>query len=100
MLSVLQLKNNASWRVISPRNIIKTGVYKHIRHPMYLGGMLAIIGLLILFGSWVMFFIIFTMMFNFWLDRIDREEQLMLLCFGQEYADYMNKTKALIPLII
>lgn len=36
---------------------------------------------------------------SFLLDRIDREEQSMILTWGKEYLDYMNKTKMFVPFL-
>jgi len=36
---------------------------------------------------------------HFFIDRIDREEQLMYIKFKDKYAEYMRRTKMLIPFI-
>ena len=34
--------------------VVSTGPYRHIRHPGYVGGLLAMVGLPLLLGSWTM----------------------------------------------
>jgi len=100
LLTVCELKSNTHWRIINPHNLVKTGIYSLVRHPMYLGGILDYSGLCLLLtrniGTTIVLLIV---LFNFILDRIDREEQFLILMFGQEYLDYMNKVKMLIPFI-
>ncbi len=100
LFSMLHLKNNFSWRVICPSKIIKTGIYKYIRHPMYFGGLILFFGLFIIATKQIMFPLLITIYtFNFYVDRIDREEQLMIFTYGNEYLEYMKKTKTIIPFI-
>ena len=94
------LWDNLSWRVIPPKKIVKNGIYKFIRHPMYLGALLLYMGLFLLITkSWSISILANIFTINFIVDRIDREEQLMLMVFGKEYYDYMKKTKIIIPFV-
>ncbi len=78
--------------------LIASGLYRYIRHPRYLGGLLQGIGLSLLFRSWIglvltLIFVI-TIMF-----RIRDEEAMMGQAFGQEWAAYCEKSWRLIPFI-
>jgi protein-S-isoprenylcysteine O-methyltransferase Ste14 len=77
--------------------LVTSGIYDHIRHPMYLGflvftlgqalvvrnvvaGLSGVVGILLLVGF-----------------RVSREERMMLDEFGDEYVAYRERTKRLIP---
>ncbi len=100
IFTIVQLRSNAHWRIQKPNQLIKTGIYQYIRHPMYLGGFFDYTGLCLLLthniGITIMFFIF---MMNFIFDRIDREENFLCAAFGQEYVDYFKRTKMLIPFL-
>jgi protein-S-isoprenylcysteine O-methyltransferase Ste14 len=88
------------WRIIKPMKLVKKGIYKHIRHPMYLGSILSCFGISLLLtkniGVSIMFVVVLT---NFLLARIDQEEQMLVFNYGVEYIEYMKRTKMLIPFV-
>lgn len=102
LLTMTQLKKNITWRVERPTHLVTTGIYKYIRHPLYLGGLMDYFGLaLLLTHSLGIAFMFLCFMFNYILDRIDREENFLCGAFGQEYVEYFKKTKwMLIPFIM
>lgn len=97
----IELKDKCYWRIIPKNYFIESGIYKYIRHPMYSGSIIIFLGLCIIFGNnlFISFFMM-TLLTSFLLDRIDREEQLMVINNGDKYIQYMNKTKMFIPFII
>jgi len=79
------------------QRIIKTGPYKYARHPGYSGALLFYLGIGIATGSlWGLVLIMLLVAYAFG-RRMKVEEKVMLEAFGQEYLDYMQKTKKLIP---
>lgn len=68
--------------------VVKTGLYKYSRNPMYLGAVIFLLGLSILFGNLIsficpiLFFIIINWMF------IPYEEEKMEKEMGREYIEY------------
>ena len=79
--------------------LITKGIYKYIRHPMYLGTILALLGPFLAFRSIIM--LILTMVFYIVLiiKRMAKEEKMLIDAFGEEYISYMKQTKRLIPLL-
>ena len=78
-------------------NLVCTGPYAVIRHPMYTSFMLMGLGQAFLLANWVAglaglvgFAILFFL-------RVDKEERMMLEIFGPQYRTYMERTKRLIP---
>lgn len=101
IMGFIELKDKNYWRIISKNYFIESGIYKYIRHPMYSGSIIIFLGLCIIFvNNLFISFFMMTLLISFLLDRIDREEQLMVINNGDKYITYMNKTKMFIPLII
>ena len=73
--------------------VVETGLYKYSRNPMYLGALIFLIGLSVLFGnlisfiSPVLFFIIINWMF------IPYEEEKMEKEMGEEYVEYKKTAR-------
>lgn len=78
--------------------LVKQGIYRHIRHPIYLGAILLNLGSILLFSS-LLGFLVMMGYIPFVLYRIRIEEKILIEKFGKEYRDYMNKTKKIIPLM-
>ena len=76
-----------------------TGVYRLIRHPMYASFLLWSLGQGLLLPNWMTGL---AGMFGFcilYFARVGREEKLMLEAFGDDYREYMMRTKRLVPYI-
>jgi protein-S-isoprenylcysteine O-methyltransferase Ste14 len=76
--------------------LVTTGCYKYIRHPSYLGLMLAALGWSLTFRSGVGV-IITVLTLPPLLARIDAEEKLLHSYFGAEYEAYRARTWRMIP---
>ena len=77
--------------------LITSGVYRHIRHPMYAATLLFAIGQAVLLHNWIAGpagLVTFTALCFL---RVPREEQMMIDCFDEEYAAYMKVTNRFIP---
>lgn len=82
--------------VSEAQTIIRTGIYKRIRHPSYLGSLLSFLGLGMAFGNWLTIVVIFLPIFWAFLYRIKIEESALRNAFPK-YAKYIQETKRLIP---
>lgn len=80
--------------------LIRSGLYRHIRHPAYLSNLLDFIAVPLLANSF------FTIAWSFPVQivllqiRIRLEEKELIKKFGKEYAEYKKQTGSLIPLFI
>ncbi|MFI5420017.1 MAG: methyltransferase family protein [Nitrososphaerales archaeon] len=81
------------------QTLVKTGPYAIVRHPIYLGLTVAMIGTGIVFGGYRIIVSITCMLLFSWL-RITEEERLMAHQFSENYAKYKEEVKAFIPGII
>lgn len=77
------------------RKLVTTGIYKYIRHPLYLTEALATLGLMILFISPEAVLLVVV---QFWLQfvRMHYEERVLKSTFPA-YKNYMKRTARLIP---
>lgn len=78
--------------------LIATGPYALVRHPIYTGLLAAILGSAIAGGSWEGL-AGFAVMIPAYMIKWKREEKLLIGELGQEYRDYMAKTRAIVPFI-
>ncbi|HUM48785.1 MAG TPA: isoprenylcysteine carboxylmethyltransferase family protein [Anaerolineaceae bacterium] len=78
------------------QSLIKSGIYAHIRHPIYTSGILLSLGLALITSSlWgLALFILAVIAF---VVRINAEEKALLAKFGVEYQEYAQNTGALLP---
>ena len=77
--------------------LVTSGPYRYVRHPMYTGGLVACIGSAIVGGGpWIFLLIILGGLF---LWRVGAEDKLMTQLFPNEYPNYKKRTKALIPFV-
>lgn len=79
------------------QKLITDGVYLHIRHPMYAGYLLLGIGQVLCLANWLAGPAFLGLYGLFYLQRVQREEEMMLSKFGEEYRRYMQHTGRLIP---
>lgn len=78
--------------VRDPPEVIKTGVFKYVRHPMYLGAILLFLGLTVItlsLASLGLFVII--VIFYEYIARY--EEKLLIANFGEDYENYKTATR-------
>ena len=75
------------------RYLLGTGLYKYIRNPMYLSGMLFNVGLAFSLHSLVMlaFIPVQFLCFNYFI--IPKEEKYLMDIFGIAYEKYSNSTR-------
>jgi len=79
--------------------LVTKGLYKIVRHPMYFGAIIMMLGpyiafrsILLLIGTVITYIPLMRM-------RIKMEEETLIGTFGDDYKNYMKRTKKLIPFI-
>jgi len=78
-------------------SLVTSGPYTYVRHPIYTGMLLAILGSALSGGLvWLFVFIIVLGVF---LRRVQVEEVLMTKLFPDQYPEYKKHSKALIPFV-
>jgi len=78
--------------------IVTTGVYSIVRHPQYLGGLLAHMGISFLLSA--LYSLVFTPIMVILIYLISKkEEEELIREFGKEYEDYKKKVPMLTPIL-
>ena len=79
--------------------LVREGIYKYIRHPLYLSLLLIPTGIALIFAS-VLAVPILILAAIFVFDRIKKEDRLLAQHFGLAFDDYHRNTRKLIPFVI
>lgn len=79
------------------QHVVRTGVYRRIRHPAYAGLLLAFVGLGVGFGNWLSVVFMLVPIAAALSYRIRVEEAALHDALGDGYADYCAVTKRLVP---
>ncbi len=86
--------------IIKPEHqLINTGIYSQVRHPIYLSYILLFIGCCTLLKSIIglgLLIVVCTIWFG---NRIATEEAMLIEEFGEEYLKYQQQSKRLFPFI-
>lgn len=77
--------------------LVTTGVYGRIRHPMYAAFWLWGVAQPLLLRNWIAGFSHLAAFATLYFLRVGREELLMLDHFGAEYEAYMRRTGRVLP---
>ena len=93
IVAQITLRRSYSSTLIIRENhqLISYGIYSLIRHPIYLGVILAAISIPV-FSANLLGFLLMSV-----LVRIKLEEQLLVEEFGDDYRAYQKRTRKLIP---
>lgn len=94
---LIQISHNILFRTPENRDeLITEGIFKHVRHPMYLGVLLIYLACifvsisLISFAIWILVFIIYDRLATF-------EEKQLEKLFNEKYLEYKNTVPKWIP---
>ncbi len=86
----LQLGRSFSARA-QARVLVTNGLYSKFRHPIYLFGFFAYLGVLLMWGSWIAL-ICFVLVYSIEVVRLRKEERVLEQAFGDEYRSYKART--------
>ncbi|MBD3312123.1 DUF1295 domain-containing protein [archaeon] len=85
-------------RVKEKDRLVTKGLFKYVRHPLYLGLLVLTVGLVISFvNKWLLLFLVFIDV-PYLYDRALIEEELLLKCL-KGYKDYLRRTERFLPKI-
>ena len=97
----IQLGNNwanlEDYQVLSNQRLVDTGIYRYIRHPIYTGDILLLIGLELALNSWIVLVIFALIPYIFW--QAKAEEEILRNSFP-DYSAYQRNTKMFIPYLV
>src|SRR5689334_541998 len=84
-------------RMRSDHDLVRTGPYARVRHPIYLGMLLFLLALAVALGHWAQLVIALPIFFVGTAIRTRLEDRLLEQQFGEKFRDYRSSTPALIP---
>jgi protein-S-isoprenylcysteine O-methyltransferase Ste14 len=79
--------------------LVRTGPYRFVRHPIYTGLLIMSLGTAIENGQLRCFLAIVVVGIGFWI-KLSQEERLLLRHFPNEYPAYQKQVKALVPFVV
>jgi protein-S-isoprenylcysteine O-methyltransferase Ste14 len=88
---------SATLRILEQHSLVTSGVYRHVRHPMYTAHLLWAIAQGLLLANWIAGWAFLVFSIPLYLIRIPKEERMMIEHFGEEYRQYISRTGRLIP---
>ncbi len=96
----MTLKRNYSGtlRIREDHQLIAHGIYKYVRHPVYIGTLLRTFAIPIYTTS-LLGFLFALMGIPLFIYRIGIEEKMLIEEFGDEYLEYTKDTWKLLPYI-
>ena len=80
--------------------VVERGAYKYVRHPSYTAGLLLYGGIGLALGNWVSLAFSLIPLALAYGYRIGVEERALVQTIGAPYADYMKRTRRLIPFVL
>lgn len=100
-VSMRELKSFFSYslKTDEAHKLVKSGIYKHLRHPSYSGMIMLSLAIPLVFTSTAGLIFISLSTIPQILLRIKTEEKILTGGLGEEYTDYIKATKKLIPFI-
>lgn len=94
----LRLKGKPSSGWEHTTQLIETGIYRWIRHPLYLAALLVVTGAALLRAALITLVLLFPSMACFFLAAL-YEDRFNADKFGEEYRQYQAKSKLVIPFL-
>ena len=77
--------------------IIKSGMYRYVRHPSYSGSIISFFGLGVVFVNWLAILVFVVPITIAFMKRIRIEERALENTFGEQYRAYCKWTWRLFP---
>ncbi len=79
------------------KELSTNGPYAIMRNPMYIGRYLLILGGIITTGSWILV-ALYTIIYYFYMvNRVKREEDVLIKIFGNNYGEYCKQVNRFVP---
>lgn len=88
---------SANVAIRESQKMMRTGLYRMVRHPSYLGLLMVFVAIGIHSRNWISFVVAIVPTTAALIYRIQVEEMALREAFGEEYLQYSRVTKRLVP---
>ena len=92
------ISRDSQVKLFDDHQLIQSGPYAFIRHPMYFGWWVAMVGLILVYPVWSVSLWLLLLLISFF-NRAQKEEAVLAERFGEIWTEYRKRTKFLIPFI-
>ncbi|GAB69196.1 isoprenylcysteine carboxyl methyltransferase [Plasmodium cynomolgi strain B] len=92
---VMSSDHLADKAIKNKHKLVKSGVYKYMRHPCYTGWFYYALFLQLLLMNAFCFVLCFFVSWAYFYRTIKMEETYLLECYGEEYRNYKRKTPSI-----
>jgi protein-S-isoprenylcysteine O-methyltransferase len=79
--------------------LVERGPFRMVRHPSYIGVLMAFVGFALSLGNWAALLVILLPITAAFVHRMNVEEDALSRALGPQYTDYMRRTKRLVPFV-
>jgi protein-S-isoprenylcysteine O-methyltransferase Ste14 len=86
--------------VAPTKNLVVTGLYQHVRNPIYVAVVAIIVGQALLFGAWGLILFGAVLWLAFHLFVVVYEEPTLQETFGAEYEAYRANVRRWVPRVV
>jgi len=80
-----------------PKELVITGLYRHVRNPIYFGAVLVHVGTILWFASALMILYTVLFIFSFHILIVLFEEPVLRHTFGAAYEEYCQRVPRWVP---
>jgi protein-S-isoprenylcysteine O-methyltransferase Ste14 len=88
---------SANVAIRESQKMVRSGLYRVVRHPSYLGLLMVFVAIGIHSRNWISFVVAVMPTTAALIYRIQVEDQALQEAFGEEYTQYSRATKRLVP---
>lgn len=87
----------SSVTVAEDHQLVRSGLYRRVRHPSYTGLLITFLGVAVSYGNWLSLAAIVVPVVAALMYRIRVEEAALVGALGEQYLAYRKSTRRLIP---
>ena len=85
---------------IRQNNLVTTGIYGYVRHPIYAAFLYAVTGVILILNNILLFVLPVIYWIILTIAMIKTEEKWLTDLYGKDYLDYSKKVNRFIPKVI
>ena len=97
VIGLVYITRGGQNRQVWANSLVDTGMFAHIRNPLYLANLLLFLGLSIVHNGWAMYLIVVPFFILVYICIVAAEEEYLYGRFGQTYADYCRRVPRWVP---